>query len=101
MTNEELERLSEKPASPLPWKLRDNVIIDANGEPVCGHDMLEFDADYIYRAIVAYEARREGLDRQMLEEVRSALCSYSTVTRMHLPILEKLANHLRGLKKDR
>lgn len=46
--------LSEKPASPLPWTLHDNVIRDANGEPVCGEDMPEFDADFIYRAVVAY-----------------------------------------------
>jgi hypothetical protein len=54
--------LSNIPASPLPWKLQDNVIFDATGHSILGNDdgglpigfPCEFDADYIFQAAMTY-----------------------------------------------
>lgn len=56
-----MNSLSDKPESPLPWTLQDNIIRDASGESILGIDggldigfPCEQDADFIYRAVKKY-----------------------------------------------
>lgn len=54
--------LPDKPASPLPWRIGDDQIYDANGDSILGVDEegfpigfpCEADADYIVQAVNAY-----------------------------------------------
>lgn len=53
----------DPPASPLPWRLQDDIIFDATGESILGHDPIdglpmafacEMDADFIMALVEAY-----------------------------------------------
>lgn len=61
MTDFNSDGLSNKPSSPMPWRLQDNVIFDATGESILGSENgnpigfpCEFDADFIYQAAMQF-----------------------------------------------